>query len=136
MQRGNSNNNNNNSFLSKKIFQYPGSTIHNEQFFSFTIDNMLLKIEPDLNNSILSNCEQILKVTAIKDLNEIILNVAELQIHKVSSSAISIIGFQTIQNEDQLIIILGETLKKGNTIDLSITYSAGYYYLNGYFSIN
>src|SRR5215208_4492317 len=104
MQRGNSNNNNN-SFLSKKIFQFPGSTIHKPPFFSFTIDNMLLKIEPDLNNSILSNCEQILKVTAIKDLNEIILNVAELQIHKVSSSTISIIGFQTIQNEDQLIII-------------------------------
>ena len=138
MQKGNSNNNNNNnnSFLSKKIFQYPGSTIHKPPFFSFTIDNMLLKIEPDLNNSILSNCEQILKVTAIKDLNEIILNVAELQIHKVSSSTISIIGFQTIQNEDQLIIIFGETLKKGNTIDLSITYSAGYYYLNGSFSIN
>src|ERR671910_463423 len=139
MQKGNSNNNNNNNnnnFSSKKIFQYPGSTIHNPPFFSFTIDNMLLKIEPDLNNSILSKCEQILKVTAIQDLNEIILNVAELKIHKVSSSAISIIDFQTVQKDDKLIIILGETLKKGNKIDLSIIYSAGYYYLNGSFSIN
>ena len=133
MQKGNSNNNN---FSNKKIFQYPGSTIHNPPFFSFTIDNMLLKIEPDLNNSILSKCEQILKVTAIQDLNEIILNVAELKIHKVSSSAISIIDFQIVQKEDKLIIILGETLKKGNKIDLSIIYSAGYYYLNGSFSIN
>src|SRR5919112_5523576 len=118
MQKGNSNNNNNN-FSSKKIFQYPGSTIHNLPFSSFTIDNMLLKIEPDFNNSILSKCEQILKVTAIQDLNEIILNVAELKIHKVSSSAITIIDFQTVQKEDKLIIILGETLKKGNKIDLS-----------------
>ena len=114
MQKGNSNNNN---FSNKKIFQYPGSTVHNPPFFSFTIDNMLLKIEPDLNNSILSKCEQILKVTAIQDLNEIILNVAELKIHKVSSSAISIIDFQTVQKEDKLIIILGETLKKGNKIE-------------------
>ena len=133
MQKVNSNNNN---VSSKKIFQYPGSTIHNPPIFSFSIDNMLLKIEPDLDNSILSNCEQILKVTAIKDLNEIILNVAELKIHKVSSSAISIIDFQIIQKEDKLIIILGETLKKGNSIDLSIIYSAGYYYLNGSFTIN
>ncbi len=132
MHKGNSNNN----FLSKKIFQYPGSTIHYPPLFSFSIDNMLLKIEPDLNNSILSNCEQIIEVTAIKDLNQIILNVAELKIHKISSSAISILDYQIIQKEDKLIIILGETLKKGNTIDLSIIYSAGYYYLNGSFTIN
>jgi aminopeptidase N len=133
MKRGNSNNN---DFLCKKIFQYPGSTIHNPPLLCFTIDHMLLKIHPDLSNSILSNCEQILKITAIQDLREIILNVAELKIYKISSSSINIINFQIIQKEDKLVITLEETLRKGKTIEITITYSAGYYYVNGSFSIN
>jgi aminopeptidase N len=130
------NNYNNNNSSRKKIFELPGSTIHNPQLFSFTIDHMMLKIHPDLDKSLLINCEQFLKVSAIHDLKEISLDIAELKIYKVSSSSINITDFQTFPKEDKLVIKLGETLVKGNTIDISIIYSAGYYYLNGSFSFN
>lgn len=115
---------------SNKNFEFPGSVIHNIPLLSFTIDHMSLEIKPDFEEKILVDCEQEIKVTALKDITEITLDIAEIMIKDVRSSAINISEFYTDGNE-KLIIKFSAPLIKEKTIDTKISYSAGYYHLDG-----
>ena len=107
---------NSNSYPQTKQFSYLGSTAHYPKVLSFTIDYMWLTIRPDFGSRTLKDCLQKLRITALKQLNEIELDVAY---------------FDVLQKNDKLIIKLGRTFYKNNTIDLDIRYSAGYYSRDG-----
>ena len=126
------------SSLIAKKFEFPGSTAHYPQLLSFTVGYMMLKIKPDFDSNTLKDCIQKIKFIAFKDISEIKLDIAEIDIHQVISSSnhIPVISFDILEKDDKLIIKLGRTLLKGNTIDLTIRYSAGYYRENGMFGIH
>jgi aminopeptidase N len=122
------------SYNMPKKFEFPGSTAYYPPILPFTIEYMWLQIKPDFDSNTLKDCIQKLEITALKDINEIAFDIAELDIHQVILSSfndISILSFDILQKEDKLIIKLGEILYKGNTIDLIIRYSAGYYNEDG-----
>jgi aminopeptidase N len=129
--------NDNVSSIKAKKFEFPGSTTHYPQVLSFVIDYMVLKIKPNFDSNTLKDCMQKLKIIALEDINEIKLDVAEMDVHNVISASenISVISFEILKNDDKLIIKLGQTLRKGNRIDLDIKYSAGYYRKDGVFGI-
>ena len=122
--------NDNASSLKAKKFQFPGSTPHYPPLFSFSVDYMMLKIKPDFDSNTLKDCTQKLRITACEDISEIKLDIAEIDVHQVISSSYntSVMSFDILKNDDKLIITLGQTLQKGNTTDLTIRYSAGYYH--------
>src|SRR5215203_2626025 len=122
--------NDNASYLKAKKFQFPGSTPHYPPLFSFSVDYMMLKIKPDFDSNTLKDCTQKLRITACEDISEIKLDIAEIDVHQVISSSYntSVMSFDILKNDDKLIITLGQTLQKGNTTDLTIRYSAGYYH--------
>ena len=94
---------------------------------------MVLKIKPDFNSKTLKDCEQQLRITTNKDINEIKLDIAELDIenvHSLSSDYI-ITEFDPTSEEDKLIIKFNKKLPKRLTIDLVIKYSAGYNHVYG-----
>jgi aminopeptidase N len=121
-----------------KKFELCESTPHYPPLLSFIIDYMSLKIRPDFVSHTLQDCEQILKIKACDDINEIKLDVAEMAVHQVvsSSDSIAVISFDVLREEDKLIIKLSKILQKDNIIDLTIRYSAGYYYKHGVLGIN
>jgi aminopeptidase N len=124
------------SSIVPKRFVFPGSKAHYPTLLSFNIDYMWLQICPDFNSNTLKDCRQRLRITAFKDINEIKLDIAEMEIHEVtSSSSIPVASFDVLQKDDKLIIKLGGILQRDNTIDLSIRYSAGYYSREGIFRI-
>ena len=124
---------NSNSHPQTKQFSYLGSTAHYPKVLSFTIDYMWLTIRPDFGSRTLKDCLQKLRITACKQLNEIELDIAELDICHITSSCadIPVAYFDVLQKNDKLIIKLGRTFYKNNTIDLDIRYSAGYYSRDG-----
>jgi aminopeptidase N len=119
----------------ENMFEFPGSVSHQIPVLPFTINHMHLKIKPDLDKNILANCEQKLNITILRDLRELSLDISEMKIHKVYSS-IHVEAFATLGESDKLVIRFAETLKKENTFDIFISYSAGYYRLNGVCSVN
>lgn len=120
----------------KNIFEFPGSVSHQIPLLSFTILHMHLKIKPDFTKNILADCEQKLTVAILRDINEIELDIAEMKILKIYASS-EIQDFQTAEGDDKLIIRFADTLRKEDTIDISIMYSAGYYRQpNGLYSVN
>jgi aminopeptidase N len=130
-------NDNNVSSIKAKKFEFPGSTTHYPQVLAFTVDYMALKIRPNFDSNTLNDCMQKLKIIALEDINEIKLDIAEIDVYKVISASenIPVISFDILKNEDKLIIKFGQTLPKGNRIDLNIRYSAGYYRKDGVFGI-
>jgi hypothetical protein len=94
---------------------------------------MWLIIRPDFGSRTLKDCFQKLRITACKQLDEIELDIAELDIYQITSSCadIPVAYFDVLQKNDKLIIKLGRTFYKNNTIDLDIRYSAGYYSRDG-----
>jgi hypothetical protein len=73
-----------------------------------------------------------IKNYCLQALNEIELDIAELDIYQITSSPdIPVAYFDVLQKNDKLIIKLGRTFYKNNTIDLDIRYSAGYYSRDG-----
>jgi aminopeptidase N len=111
-----------------KKFQLEGSILHYPQFLAFKIEHMLLNIRPDLDSKTLKDCEQQLRITALQDLDEIKLDIAELDIKEVGSLAP---GYHVVNHkteQDKLVIKLDKKLPKNATIDLNIKYSAGYYH--------
>ncbi len=118
------------------MFEFPGSVSHQTPLLSFTISHMQLKIKPDLNNNTLVECEQKLYVTILQDLKEINLDIAEMKIHKIYGS-VRVQDFQTLEWDDKLIIRFADTLRREDTIEIYIIYSAGYYcHPNGLYSID
>jgi aminopeptidase N len=131
-------NDDNVSSLKAKKFEFPGSTAHYPSLLSFTVDYMMLKIMPDFDSNTLKDCTQKLRIIAFEDINEIKLDIAEIDVHEVTSSSdnIPVISFNNLKKDDKLIIKLGQALQKDNTIDLTIRYSAGYYRKDGVFGIH
>jgi len=120
----------------KNMFEFPGSVSHQIPILSFTIKHMHIKIKPDFIEKTLVNCEQKLKVSILQDLKEIRLDIAEIKIHKIQAS-VQVQDFQTPKGDDKLVIRFVDTLRKDGSIDISITYSAGYYpQSNGLYSVN
>ena len=128
-----------------KRFELEGSTPHYPPSLLFTVDYMLLIIEPDIKakEGNLTNCTEKLDITAKHDnINEIELDIAELKIHSVSSSANLCrddknnnnknnndkeLFFTPHNKKDKLTIKLGEPLSEGSQICITIKYSAGVY---------
>jgi hypothetical protein len=128
-----------------KKFELYGSTAHYPSSLSFTIDYMILTIQPDLKSkdNNLVNCMQQLDISAKYDnINEIELDIAELKIHSVSSSDKLCrdnkksnnkddnnkeLFFMPHSKKDKLTIRLGEPLQEGSRICITIKYSAGVY---------
>jgi hypothetical protein len=72
-----------------KTFAFPGSTNHYLPLLYFNIEYMWLKIKPNLESRTLSDCEQRLKIVARRDIEKIDLDIAEMKIHKITSSHIA-----------------------------------------------
>ena len=117
-----------------KVFAFPGSTAHHLPLLPFTIDYMVLKIKPDFESKTLTDCEEILQISARREINELELDIAEMKIGKVVSSINNNVDtsrelhFDT--KDDKLIIKLAKELTEGDSINLTIKYSAGYQYVN------
>jgi aminopeptidase N len=124
-------------------FEMPGSTPQYPPSLSFKIDYMSLIIKPDLKSKSnnLTNCKEILNITAIQNIKKIELNIAEIKVHSVfysyelykRNSDINIqnentkgVNFDDSNVPDKLIINLPEILKKGKSICIIINYSGGY----------
>ena len=114
----------------KKRFAFPGSKIHAIPFLSYTIEHMSLKIKPDLVNKILIDCEQQITIRAFNDLSEIVLDISDLKVTKVNSQSINISKFRCVDNK-QVVIEFSEQFRAGSTIDIDISYSAGYTIIDG-----
>jgi len=114
----------------KKRFAFPGSKIHSIPFLSYTIEHMSLKIKPDLVNNILIDCEQQMTIRAFKDLSEIVLDISDLKVTKVGSQSINISKFRCVDNK-HVVIEFSEQFSAGSTIDIDISYSAGYAIIDG-----
>ncbi|WP_458743533.1 M1 family aminopeptidase [Candidatus Nitrosocosmicus sp. T] len=114
----------------KKRFVFPGSKIHTTPFLSYTIEHMSLKIKPDLVNKILIDCEQRMRIRAFKDLSEIMLDISDLKVTKVHSQSINISKFRCVDNK-QVIIEFSDQFRAGSTVDIEISYSAGFTIIDG-----
>ena len=114
----------------KKRFAFPGSKIHAIPFLSYTIEHMSLKIKPDLVNKILIDCEQQITIRAFNDLSEIVLDISDLKVTKVNSQSINISKFRCVDNK-QVVIEFSEQFRAGSTINIDISYSAGYTIIEG-----
>ncbi len=114
----------------KKRFAFPGSKIHAIPFLSYTIEHMSLKIKPDLVNKILIDCEQQITIRAFNDLSEIVLDISDLKVKKVNSQSINISKFRCVDNK-QVVIEFSEQFRAGSTIEIDISYSAGYTIIDG-----
>jgi hypothetical protein len=93
----------NNNISNKNRFEFPGSKAHYLPLLPFTINHMILKIKPDFQSKPkkLVNCQQQLKITANRDIDQIELDVAEIRIESISSfSTISDIGNSKANNDD------------------------------------
>jgi aminopeptidase N len=126
-------------------FEMPGSIPLYPPSLSFKIDYMSLIISPDLKSKSnnLTNCKEILNITAIRDIEKIELDIAEIKVHSVlySYELYKRNNNTNIEREDtkeikfddsnqtvpdKLIIYLPKILKKDKSICIIINYSAGY----------
>src|SRR6188472_2478407 len=107
--------NHNGSTLKTHRFEFPGSIAHYPPLLSFTLEHMLLKIKPDFDSNTLKDCEQKLRITTLKDINEIKLDIAEIDVYQVTSSSSStttsadidtVLSFGILKKDDKLIIKL------------------------------
>ena len=114
-----------------KKFEFPGSIVHFSPRLKFTIIHMYLKITPNFQTKQLLNCHQNLKIKALQDIKEIILDVAELNIHKVSSEDVQIEEGNSIsEKEDKFVINFKNIVKEKTEFEVEIDYSCGYYFNN------
>jgi len=117
------------STVADKKFEFPGSILHFSPRLKFTILHMYLKINPNFEKKQLLNCKQKLKIKALQDIKEIILDIAELKINKVSSEYIQIEEKENdiSQKEDKLVIKFKNIAKEKTEFEVEIDYSCGYY---------
>ena len=114
-----------------KKFEFPGSIVHFSPRLKFTIIHMYLKITPNFQTKQLLNCHQILKIKALQDIKKIILDVAELNIHKVSSEDVQIEEGNSIsEKEDKFVINFKNIVKEKTEFEVEIDYSCGYCFNN------
>lgn len=110
---------------SVKQFALPGSEFHNSDIYSFKIEHMILKIKPDFSKILLRDCIQCIKITVLRNLSNIVLDIHELKITKIESSSNRILRFTDLSNH-KLNIEFADIIEVGKVIDLTIFYSAGY----------
>src|ERR671930_2036551 len=128
--------------LGTKKFELPGSRTHYAPSLLFTINKMRLSVEPDFNSKTIS-CNQQLELIAIQDIDEIVLDISELQIKSVFSTAYA----NTTNNnntttgknldfhsyDDKLYIKLGKLITEGTVFHINIIYLAkprkGFYFI-------
>ena len=67
------------SIVADKKFEFPGSILHFSPRLKFTILHMYLKISPNFEKKQLLNSKQKLKIKALQDIQQIILDIAELK---------------------------------------------------------
>ena len=118
------------SIVADKKFEFPGSILHFSPRLKFTILHMYLKLSPNFEKKQLLNSKQKLKIKALQDIQQIILDIAELKIHKVSSNNIQIEEEKdpnNYQKEDKLIIKFKNNIKEKTEFEVEIDYSCGYY---------
>src|ERR671933_96882 len=127
-----------------KKFELPGSGTHYAPSLSFTISNMRLSVEPNFGSKTIS-CNQELKIIAIQDIDEIVLDISELHIKSVflvtyayATTADNNISFTRksldFHNyDDKLHIELGKLITEGTIFHINIIYSAkprkGFYFV-------
>lgn len=123
-----------------KKFELSGSKAHYIPSLMFTVSHMQLFVEPDFKSKTI-NCKQQLRIVAIRDISEIILDICELEIKSVFSTPTA----RTSNNDknakkldfriyaDKLTIKLDKVLIDGNSILVIVTYSAkprkGFYFI-------
>ena len=101
-----------------KKFEFLGSILHFSPRLKFTILHMYLKINPNFEKKQLLNCKQKLKIKALQNIKEIILDMVELKIHKVSSDNVQIKeeeeeeGYNISEKEDKLVIKFKNIVKE------------------------
>jgi aminopeptidase N len=114
-------------------FEFPGSKAHYPPLLPFTIERMLLKIQPDFNSKKLTDCIEELDIMALRDINEVELDIAEIKVHEISSSPDIVECYDDdndLHKKDKLIIKFSKSLPKQNRLHLIIKYSAGHYFGN------
>ena len=123
-----------------KKFELSGSKAHYIPSLMFIVSHMQLFVEPDFKSKTI-NCKQQLRIVAIRDISEIILDICELEIKSVFSIPIT----HTSNNDknakkldfriyaNKLTIKLDKVLIDGNSILVIVTYSAkprkGFYFI-------
>lgn len=119
-------------------FELPGSVPQYSPSRSFKIDYMTLSIKPNLKDekNNLENCQEKLDITTLTDLNQILLDIAEIKVNSVNlcknngnktDNNIKIdFNDNYKDNPDKLIITLSDIIKKGTSMSLVINYSAGF----------
>ena len=118
------------SIVADKKFEFPGSILHFSPRLKFTILHMYLKLSPNFEKKQLLNSKQKLKIKALQDIQQIILDIAELKINKVSSNNVQIEEEKdpyNYQKEDKLIIKFKNIVKEKTEFEVEIDYSCGYY---------
>ncbi len=118
------------SIVADKKFEFPGSILHFSPRLKFTILHMYLKLSPNFEKKQLLNSKQKLKIKALQDIQQIILDIAELKINKVSSNNVQIKEEKdpyNYQKEDKLIIKFKNIVKEKTEFEVEIDYSCGYY---------
>lgn len=115
------------SSVNNKKFEYPGSKRNFSPLYRFKLDHMYLRIKPDFKRKLLVGCLQKLTFEALYDIKEIMLDIAELDIHKVSSETVNvkIESFDTLYIKDKLVIKFTDYIAKGTKFTITIQYSAG-----------
>jgi aminopeptidase N len=108
-----------------KQFNLPGSEVHYSDIYPFKIQYMSLKINPDFSKMRLLDCHQYIKITSLRRISSIVLDIYELKISRVESSSHRVSKFSHL-SKDKLVIEFLDMIEEGKVIDLSISYSAGY----------
>jgi aminopeptidase N len=90
---------------------------------------MSLRIIPDFQNIVLSDCIQILRIKLLRDTSKVELDIAELKILNVTSPSLKISGYE-VENQKILSINLAQVAKEGSSADICIKYSAGFFKKN------
>lgn len=112
------------------MFEFPGSHYHGIPSLPYTIEEISLKIFPDFQKVMLTECTQNLSIKFLSNTKTIELDIAELKILNVTSHDIIISGFSLKNYDKKLRIDFAETVQLGTNANISIHYSAGYYKRN------
>ena len=122
------------SNVADKKFEFPGSIFHFSPRLKYTIIHMHLKINPNFEKKQLLNCKQKLKFRSLQDIKEILLDIAELKINRVSSDDVPIEVDEKYngipQKNDKLVIHFKNIVKEKTEFEVEIDYSCGYYLNN------
>lgn len=122
------------SNVADKKFEFPGSIFHFSPRLKYTIIHMHLKINPNFEKKQLLNCKQKLKFRSLQDIKEILLDIAELKINRVSSDDVPIEVNEKYngisQKNDKLVIYFKNIVKEKTEFEVEIDYCCGYYLNN------